>query len=65
MVQNSLLNIFISERLLLTGQSCGAQTGAERDFSKETNTAVAVLTTGAVGERETRLKMMLGIWRES
>ncbi len=38
---------------------------AEGDDSKETNIAVAVLTTDAMGGRETRLKMMLGIWRES
>ena len=38
---------------------------AEGDDSKETNIAVALLTTDAIVDGETRSKMMVGIWRES
>jgi hypothetical protein len=38
---------------------------AEGDDSKETNIAVVVLTTDAMVEGETRLKLVIGTWRES
>jgi len=39
----------------------------EGDDSKETNIAVALLTTDttdAMADRESRLKIIIGIWRE-
>ena len=36
---------------------------AEGDDSKETNIAVALPTTDAMVDGETRLKIMVGIWR--
>jgi hypothetical protein len=38
---------------------------AEGDDSKETNIAVALLTTDAMVHGETRSKMILEIWREA
>ncbi len=38
---------------------------AEEDNSKETNIAGALLATDPMVAGETRLKMILGIWRES
>ena len=35
----------------------------EGDDSKETNIAVALLTTDVMVDGETRLKIMIGIWR--
>ena len=37
---------------------------AEADDSKETNIAVALLTTDAIVDGETRVRMMIAIWRE-
>ena len=38
---------------------------AEEDDSKETNIAVVFLTTDAIVDEESRLIIMIGIWRKS
>ena len=38
---------------------------AEADDSKETNIAVVLLTTDAIVDEESRLIIMIGIWRKS
>ena len=38
---------------------------AEEDDSKETNIAVVLLTTDAIVDEESRLIIMIGIWRKS
>jgi len=38
---------------------------AEEDDSKETNIAVVLLTTDAIVDEESRLVIMIGIWRKS
>jgi len=38
---------------------------AEEDDSKETNIAVVLLTTDATVDEESRLVIMIGIWRKS
>ena len=38
---------------------------AEADDSKETNIAVVLLTTDSIVDEESRLIIMIGIWRKS
>ncbi len=38
---------------------------AEGDDSKETNIAVALLTTDAMANRETRARMTIGTWKKA